>query len=86
MGIIADSKDGVYGFESISGRRVDMIYDTKGSPLTPHTWSVYMWKYDKLKKYQFIQDAAKDYTLKVNGAEGVYTEEDLKNIKKRLRR
>ncbi len=82
MGIIADGENGVYGFESISGRRVDMIYDTQGRALTPHTWSVYMWKYDKLKQYQFIQDDANDYTLKVNGAEGVYTEDELKNTLK----
>lgn len=82
LGIISDSEKGIYGFKSISGRRVDMIYDTKGRPLTPHTWSVYMWKYDKIKQYQFIQDGANDYTLKVNGAEEIYSEDDLKQTLK----
>ena len=63
--------------KTIQGRRVDVIYDTKGSRLTPHTWSVYMWKFDKLKQYQFIQEGAKKYTLKVNGAEGIYSDEEL---------
>ena len=36
--------------KTIQGRRVDLIYDTKGNRLTPHTLSVYMWKYDKLKQ------------------------------------
>ena len=62
--------------KTVQGRRVDMIYDTKGQRLTPHTWSVYMWKFDRLKQYQFIQEDAKKDTLKVNGAEGFYTDEE----------
>lgn len=61
----------------IGGRKVDMIYDTKGTPLTPHTWSVYMWKFDRLKQYQFIQNGKMDYVLKVNDEDGVYTDEEL---------
>lgn len=77
MAIKAEEKDGwVTVMKTIQGRRVDAIYDTRGSRLTPHTWSVYMWKFDKLKQYQFIQDGAKTYTLKVNGAEGIYSDEE----------
>lgn len=77
MAIKASEKDGwTTALKSIQGRRVDVIYDTKGSRLTPHTWSVYMWKFDKLKQYQFIQEDAKKYTLKVNGANGIYRDED----------
>lgn len=76
MAIKTAEKDGwTTGLKTIQGRRVDVIYDTKGNCLTPHTWSVYMWKFDKLKQYQFIQEDAKRYTLKVNGAEGFYTDE-----------
>lgn len=62
--------------KTIQGRQVDVIYDTKGEPLTAHTWSVYMWKYDKLKQYQFVQEGQKEYLLKVNGAEGIYEDKD----------
>lgn len=62
---------------TIQGRRVDVIYDTVGNPLTAHTWSVYMWKYEKLKQYQFIQEEAKCYLLKVNGAKGIYEDEEM---------
>ena len=75
LGIVSEEAD-VYAFDSIAGRRVDLIYDTKGRALSAHTWSIEMWKYDKLRQYQFIQDGAKDYTLKVNGAEGIYAKED----------
>lgn len=73
---ISNNSGNIKTLKSIQGRRVDIIYDTKGRPLTPHTWSVYMWKYDKLKQYQFIQEDEKKYILKVNGAEGIYTKED----------
>lgn len=63
--------------KTIQGRRVDVIYDTSGNRLTAHTWSVYMWKFEKLKQYQFIQESSKDYVLKVNGAKGYYTDEEL---------
>lgn len=62
--------------ENIQGRRVDVIYDTQGNPLTPHTWSVYMWRFDKLAQYQFIQEGEKDYILNVNGAEGIYRDQE----------
>lgn len=71
-------------FKAVQGRMVDTIYDTKGNKLTAHTWSVYMWKFDKLKQYQFIQNDAKKYVLKVSGAEGIYSKEEfdetLRNI------
>lgn len=76
----AAERDGwVTELKTIQGRRVDVIYDTQGRRLTAHTWSVYMWKYEKLKQYQFIQQDAKEYVLKVNGAKGVYTDDELIN-------
>lgn len=69
---------------NIQGRRVDAIFDTKGNMLTPHIWSIHMRKYQKLKQWQFIQENRKDYVLKINGDEGVYTKKDfdrtLRNI------
>lgn len=67
--------------KNISGRLVDMIYATDGTPLSPHTWSVYMWKYDKLKQYQFIQNTAKDYVIRINGGD-MYSDEDIKDYLK----
>ena len=73
---------GKRAFSTIQGRRVDLIYDTKGRPLTPHTWSVYMWKFNKLKQYQFIQENKKEYVLKVNGAKGIYEKEEFELLLK----
>lgn len=78
LGIVDSIKEGwVTSIKSIQGRVVDTIYNTKGEKLTPHTWSVYMWRFDKLKQYQFIQEDEKTYILRVNGAEGVYSDEEL---------
>lgn len=75
---------GKRAFSTIQGRRVDLIYDTKGRPLTPHTWSVYMWKFNKLKQYQFIQENTKEYVLKVNGAKGIYEKEEFELLLKEI--
>lgn len=75
---------GKRAFSTIQGRRVDLIYDTKGRPLTPHTWGVYMWKFNKLKQYQFIQENRKQYVLKVNGAKGIYEKEEFELLLKEI--
>lgn len=69
---------------NVQGRRVDLIYDTKGNALSPHTWSVYMWNFNKLKQYQFIQEEEKKYVLKVNGAEKYYSDSTLINYLKEI--
>jgi len=61
---------------NIQGRRVDIIFDTQGNMMTPHTWGVNMRKYSKLKQWQFIQEGKREYILKVNGAKDIYTNED----------
>lgn len=85
MAVISENstEDKLY-LKNVEGRRVDMIYDTKGCPLTPHTWSVYMWKFDKLKQYQFIQNGEKEYVLKVNDAEGHYTKEEIDDTLRKI--
>ncbi|ART81778.1 hypothetical protein CBP31_03375 [Oceanisphaera profunda] len=66
--------------QAVQGRQVDVIYDVEGNVLTPHTLSVYMWKFDKLAQYQFIQEEKKSYVLKVSGADGIYTKEDFRCV------
>ena len=74
-----DNRENLNTLRNIQGRRVDIIYDTKGNMLTPHTWSVHMRKYKELKQWQFIQDDKCEYTLKVNGGKGIYTKVDFDN-------
>lgn len=74
-----DDRKSLSTLRNIQGRRVDIIYDTKGNMLTPHTVSVHMKRYEKLKQWQFIQDDKNNYILKANGAEGIYTRVDFEN-------
>ncbi len=77
LAIKEEEKDGwTTKLKTIQGRKVDVIYDTQGKRLTSHTWGVYMWKFEKLKQYQFIQKTSKQYILKVNGAKGNYTDNE----------
>ncbi len=61
---------------SVQGRKVDFIFDTKGTKLSPHTVTNYMWGFDKIRQFQFIQEDVKEYTLKLNGAKDYYNDED----------
>lgn len=67
---------------SVQGRKSDVFYNTQGDMLTPHSITNYMWEFDKISQYQFIQEAEKDYTLKVSGAKGIYTETDFISVLK----
>lgn len=80
---LAEIKNGfAIKLKTIQGRRVDTIYDTSGNRLTPHTLSVYMWKYEKLKQYQFIQEGEKEYTVKINGGKEYYSDDEMKQYLK----
>ncbi len=57
---------------SIEGGMVDHIFDTTGKRISPHFISVVMWPYDKLRQFQFIQNSAKQYTLRLNGGNEHY--------------
>jgi phenylacetate-CoA ligase len=61
-------------FSSVQGRMVDSIFDTQGKRLSPHNIGMLMLPFDRLLQYQFIQEGARQYTLKLNGAEGLYEE------------
>nr|WP_299037616.1 hypothetical protein [uncultured Psychrobacter sp.] len=62
--------------KAVQGRKVDVFYNTDGQILTPHSITNYMWEFDKLSQYQFIQESKTGYVLKVSGAENIYTEYD----------
>ncbi len=49
------------------GRRVDMIYDTGGNILSPHSITNYMWEYNEVvRQFQFVQRDRDEYTLRLN--------------------
>ena len=52
--------------ESVEGRKLDLIYDTKGSLVSSYIWFRNMWKYKEIKQFQVIQLDKKEYLIKVN--------------------
>ena len=69
-----DAECGWYSqvFSSVQGKIVDYIFDTKGNKKSPHAIGMLMSPFDKLLQYQFVQEGAKQYILKLNGSEGYY--------------
>jgi phenylacetate-CoA ligase len=57
---------------SIQGSMVDPLFDTKGKIISSDEISVNLWLYDKVLQFQFVQEGAKLYVLKLNGAKGNY--------------
>lgn len=56
----------VKGIGNFGGRVVDMIFDTKGNQVSPHTITNTMWEFQGIKQYQFIQKALKEYHIVLN--------------------
>lgn len=61
---------------NFGGRVVDMIFDTAGNPVSPHTITNNMWEYQDIKQYQFIQRGDKQYVMKINVENAKFTTED----------
>ena len=57
-------------FEKVGGRRVDYIFDTKGTLVSPYVINTPMHEFLEIQQYQFIQEGRKDYTMLLNMKEG----------------
>ena len=72
--------------DSVEGRKVDFIYDDENNLVSPHFITNTMWKYsDEINQFQFIQNGAKEYLMKLNCSKQFDWELDLVNdLKKNL--
>ncbi|NDI97573.1 phenylacetate--CoA ligase family protein [Flavobacterium sp. LaA7.5] len=50
----------------IEGRKLDLIYDTKGALVSSYIVYKNMWQYTDINQYQLIQCGEKDYIFKIN--------------------
>ncbi|WP_282124305.1 CoF synthetase [Algibacter mikhailovii] len=72
------TNDGTLKFESIEGRRMDLIYDTQGNLISSFVvYTNFYPFYSLLNQYQFIQTAQKDYLVKLNIKHEFVHEKDL---------
>lgn len=79
-----ERKDGRFRLylTELYGRRSDLLFDTKGRPVTPYVITNNLWDAEGVKQYRFIQEGQKDYTLCLNGdREKMDAEEMLRRIK-----
>lgn len=67
-GIMEYNSSGWPKIKEIYGKQRDVIYDTKGEPVSPVIMSIYMWKVKGIKQWQFIQETSNEYCLKLNGS------------------
>jgi phenylacetate-CoA ligase len=61
----------------IEGRKIDMLYDTKGNLVSSYLVYKNMWQYTEIIQYQLIQEGRKDYTFKINTDKRFTKEEKL---------
>lgn len=63
--------------ESVAGRKLDLIYDTKGNMVPSHI-SYKLCKYGTYKQFQLVQNGEKEYLIKLNTQEKVDEEKMIK--------
>lgn len=67
MGIISfDSQHSPCSIDQLFGRLVDIVYSTKGEPISPSFISRMLKNYDDISTWQFIQNQKNKYTLKLS--------------------
>lgn len=61
--------------KNFGGRKIDMIYSTKGTIVSPHKISVTFWNYDNIQQFQFIQKGKNKYHVILN-VQGFFNNEN----------
>lgn len=65
LGVLSQDSGNMY-IEKIEGRKLDMLYDTKGNIVSSYLVYKNMWQYTEIIQYQLIQEGQKEYTVKIN--------------------
>jgi phenylacetate-CoA ligase len=53
-------------FTHVEGRKLDILFDTKGNLISSFLVYKNMWQYTEIDQYQLIQETEKQYTFKIN--------------------
>lgn len=67
-----------------SGRKADVIFNTKGDAMSPYVITNYMWSYTDIKQYQIIQIDEKKYRLRLNVSDDFSRIQELTDMLKTL--
>lgn len=71
-----DNSSGIPKLTNVEGRKMDMVFTTKGDLVSSFTITNNMWLYPEIKQYQFIQTSKSNYLFKLN-LEGKFHREQL---------
>lgn len=67
VGCIELDRNGVPVLKKIEGRKMDMLYDTRGRMLSPSVvWQLE--NYENIRQFQVVQRSAREYTIRLNVA------------------
>lgn len=66
LGTIKRKDDGRLVLTSVEGRKVDVICDTTGVPVSSHIITNTLWAYQEISQFQFIQKGAIEYAFRLN--------------------
>ena len=70
-------KDGKTYLQSVEGRKLDLLYDTKGNMISSYIMYKNMWQYTEIEQYQLIQTHQKSYEFRINCPSGFRRESQL---------
>jgi phenylacetate-CoA ligase len=65
LGIMEQDSGKLY-LSIVEGRKLDVLFDTKGNIISSYIMYRNMWQYTEIDQYQLIQTGEKTYTFKVN--------------------
>lgn len=63
--------------KELYGRRSDMLFDTKGQPVTPYIVTNNLWDAKGVGQYQFIQKGIRQYELRLTGDRSLMDVQDM---------
>lgn len=61
----SDDYENLY-LDKVEGRKLDLLYDTKGNLVSSYIVYKNMWQYTEINQYQLIQETEKDYQFKIS--------------------
>lgn len=65
LGSIEKDGSNIY-LKSVEGRKLDVLFDTKGNVISSYIMYKNMWQYNEITQYQLIQTHEKSYLFKIN--------------------
>jgi phenylacetate-CoA ligase len=74
---ILEEINGLLYLTKVEGRKMDLVFDTKGDLVSSFTITNNMWLYPEVKQYQFIQLSSNEYKFRLNTHEKFEREDEL---------